>query len=178
MNEPTSNPTARIQQFLAVRPDYNPAASTFNADQQPRPRLGLLCYGGQVLFLALPGDGDELGILPTRLVGDPYTDRIHVIRGIDFWVGDRSLRNYPPNAFADILLNDLLDDILTGDFAAAADDRAFARRLRATGVPRVSGPCLILGRDESTDTSTGLPETFLDWLRRKAAQAGDGPPTR
>ncbi|GAB2992441.1 hypothetical protein [Saccharothrix stipae] len=194
MNNSAEEPETRIRHLSATNADRGPSTPTaemtgpdaaeFAAASPPHSRLGLFCHADQLYFLSVPSDDDELALLPISLVGDPYADRIHVVRGIDFWVGDRSLQNHPPNTIASILLDDLLGDILTGEVAADEDDLTFVRRLRVTGVPRVAGPCLLLGRDETTDTSTGLPETFLDWLRRKAAQpvvdpaekltAGDG----
>ncbi|MFC5054280.1 hypothetical protein [Saccharothrix xinjiangensis] len=131
----------------------------------------MFCHNDQVHFLTLPDDPDELALLPIGLVGDPFADRVHVVRGIDFWIGDRSLDNHPPNLTVNILLDELLYDIASGAYTATDHDRAFVRRLLAAGRLRISGPCLLLGRDETKDTSTRLPETFLDWLQRTAVQA-------
>ncbi|KOX27063.1 hypothetical protein ADK67_14655 [Saccharothrix sp. NRRL B-16348] len=181
MDNSVTELTARIQQLLATASGYDPAveppspnAATFTSEPLPRSRLGMFCHADQLHFLTLPGNRDELAQLPIGLVGDPYADRIHVVRGIDFWIGDRSLRNQPPNPAATILLNDLLDDVAFGAYAAGDGDRAFVRRLLAADRPRIAGPCLLLGRDERTDTTTGLPEEFLDWLQRKATQAVAG----
>ncbi|MGM1061395.1 hypothetical protein [Saccharothrix sp. Mg75] len=178
MDNSVTELTARIQQLLATASGHDsaveppsPNAATVTSEPRPRSRLGMFCHADQLHFLTLPGSRDELAQLPIGLVGDPHADRIHVVRGIDFWIGDRSLRNHLPNPAATIVLNDLLDDIIIGAYAAGDDDRAFVRRLLAADRPRISGPCLLLGRDETTDTTTGLPEEFLDWLQRKATQA-------
>jgi hypothetical protein len=170
--------TAEIQQLLAAVATHGPAdeeaapdGAGFTSEPWPRSRLGMFCHDDQVYFLTLPDDPDELALLPIGLVGDPFADRVHVVRGIDFWIGDRSLENHPPNPTVNILLDDLLTDIASGDYISTDDDRAFVQRLLAAGRPRISGPCLLLGRDETTNISTGLPETFLDWLQRTAVQA-------
>ncbi|WP_447002380.1 hypothetical protein ACRAKI_21905 [Saccharothrix isguenensis] len=180
MDNSTSIPelTAQIQQLLTVVPTHGSAiegpasdGAGFMSKPWPHTRLGMFCDDSQVYFLTLPDDRDELALLPIGLVGDPFADRIHVVRGLDFWVGDRSRENHPPNRIADILLDDLLADIASGNYTATDDDRAFVQRLLTAGGPLISGPCLLLGRDETTNTSTGLPETFLDWLQRTAVQA-------
>ncbi|QFZ20560.1 hypothetical protein [Saccharothrix syringae] len=170
--------TTEIQQLLAASFMHGPAVEGTDPDGAgstskpwPRSRLGMFCHDDQVHFLALPDDPDELALLPIGLVGDPFADRVHVARGIDFWVGDRSLENHPPNLTVNILLDVLLADIASGAYTATDNDRVFIRRLLAAGRPRISGACLLLGRDETRDTSTGLPERFLDWLQRTALQA-------
>lgn len=178
MDNSVTKPTALIQQLLTSAPIHDPAIARLDADaasfasaSRPRSRLGMFCHDDQVHFLTLPQDQDELALLPIGLVGDPFADRVHVVRGLDVWIGDRSQENHLLNPTINVVLDDLLADIASGDYTATANDRAFARRLLAAGRPRIFGPCLLLGRDETTDTSTGLPETFLDWLHRTAVQA-------
>ncbi|MGM1063105.1 hypothetical protein [Saccharothrix sp. Mg75] len=178
MDNSATKPTTLIQQLpttvpiadpAVVRPDTDTAGLTLTS--RPRSRLGMFCHDDQVYFLTLPDDPDELALLPIGLVGDPFADRVHVVRGIDFWIGDRSLENHPPNPTVNTLLDDLLTDIASDAYTATNRDQALARRLLTAGRPRISGPCLLLGRDETTGTSTGLPETFLDWLQSTAIQA-------
>ncbi|MFC6094360.1 hypothetical protein [Saccharothrix lopnurensis] len=178
MDNSIAKPTALIQQLPTIAPLHDPTvarpdtdAATFTSTSRPHYRLGMFCHDEQVYFLTLPDDPNELALLPIRLVGDPFADRVHVVRGLDFWIGDRSLENHPPNPTINVVLDDLLDDIASGNYPATDNDRAFARRLLAADRPRISGPCLLLGRDEVTGTSTGLPETFLNWLHRTTVQA-------
>ncbi|MFE9751008.1 hypothetical protein ACFYOT_39400 [Saccharothrix saharensis] len=174
MDNSVTKPTALIQQLLTTAPLHDPAVARPGPDAAgftSTSRLGMFCHYDQVHFLTLPEDRDELALLPIGLVGDPFADRVHVVRGLDFWVGDRSQDNHPSNPTINVVLDDLLTDIAYGTYTATDNDRNFARRLLAAGRPLISGPCLLLGRDETTDTSTGLPETFLDWLHRTAVQA-------
>ncbi|GAA3464316.1 hypothetical protein ACFFSW_17635 [Saccharothrix longispora] len=178
MNNSSTEPAAEIQQLLPATPTHGsdaeetaPDDAGLTSEPRPRPRLGMYCHDDHVHFLTLPDDPDELALLPIGLVGDPFADRVHVVRGLDFWIGDHSLENHPPNPNMNTLLDHLLADITSGTYTATHGDRAFVQRLLAAGRPRIAGPCLLLGRDETTNASTGLPETFLDWSQRTAIHA-------
>ncbi|MDU0294932.1 hypothetical protein [Saccharothrix longispora] len=132
MDNPITELTAEIQQLPTAALAHGSAVEGTAPDNtgltpepRPRPRLGMYCHDDQIHFLTLPDDLDELALLPIGLVGAPFADRIHVVRGLDIWIGDHSLENRPPNPTMNTLLDDLLTDITAGTYSATHGDRAF-----------------------------------------------------
>lgn len=167
MNHDTGPETAHNHEPTQTGP--GPDAATYTATKKAAPCLGLLLLPTGTQWIPLPHNDHEMATLTGDLVGDPHFDRITATRELDFWVGDSSPEHSDLNPVATKILTDLLNDIITGDYAAPDTDRDHARRLLAGGQV-VMGPCLVLGADDNTGTSRGVPQSLLDWIDHKAQQ--------
>ncbi|GGM73633.1 hypothetical protein GCM10012275_50460 [Longimycelium tulufanense] len=109
-----------------------------------------------------------------RLVGDPLRERMHHLRGVDFWVGENSLTTSTLNVCASLFMEQLLRDVASGDYAASDRERAHVRGLLKCpeGPPVISGPCVVTGVDESGSGLGPFDESFRYWFGNFLAKAG------
>jgi hypothetical protein len=101
----------------------------------------------------------------TRVVGDPCTNQVSHLYGVDCWVGDNSKITSGMNRIATQVMYQLIRDVHDGDYVATDRERAHAHGLLANldGLLEFHGPFLITGAS-TTDSAVSLDENFRRWF--------------
>lgn len=173
-NTETTSPDSNadiIDQIDALTQD----AATWTADENDAPQwnkpsdgaMTAVLFGmtgAQILEISSTDPIDDL----TRLVGDPFFDRIRHLYGVQLWVGGNSVNTQPINIGATRFLHHLLSDVRDGDYIASDREREHARTLLEdpAGVPVIHGPLLITGVGADDDLPGELDENFQAWFTK------------
>jgi hypothetical protein len=106
----------------------------------------------------------------SRLVGDPFVDRVRHLDAVGLWVGGNSVATAPVNTNATRFLHHLLSDVRDGDYIASDHEREHVRQVLADpdAAPVIHGPCLVTGVDAEGEPGE-LDANFQHWFTQVLA---------
>jgi len=145
-------------------PDNTPAQPQWT---QPSPgsmvALLITRRGPTVVQLARDDPREQM----SRLLDDTRIKPLTHLSGVGFWVGCSAHSPKDPNYSASVLLADVLDDAVNGDYVIADKDRD---RILDTlddpaEPPLIHEPCLLTGID-ADGTPAALPDALARWIER------------